>query len=338
MLGCPGIPAGVQDAARPGCAAQLPRARSCARCLTRWASCCSRGGAVVRPAGRTRCLDRRAAARRCAGRRGRLRRALRPRPRHRAAPVRACARRLARPRPGDDRPRPDLREAGLSWPGELPDYLPVVLEFASTQPPREARAFLGEIAHILNVIFSALQQRGSAYASVLGALLELAGEKAQAVKITAEEPLDESWAEPVAFDGCSTKGQARPGQPQPIRGRSQEPIHRSGRMNPVMTYLHNFLFNVYPYICLAVFFMGSLARFDRDQYTWKSDSSQLLRAGTAALGQQPVPRRHPVPVLRPPVRPADAALALRALHHRAAEAVAGDRARAARPAWSASSA
>jgi len=42
--------------------------------------------------------------------------------------------------------------------------------------------------------------------------------------------------------------------------------------------LHNFLFNVYPYICLAVFLMGSLARFDRDQYTWKSDSSQLLRA------------------------------------------------------------
>ncbi len=44
-----------------------------------------------------------------------------------------------------------------------------------------------------------------------------------------------------------------------------------------MNTLHNFLFVVYPYICLAVFLMGSLARFDRDQYTWKSDSSQLLR-------------------------------------------------------------
>jgi len=42
--------------------------------------------------------------------------------------------------------------------------------------------------------------------------------------------------------------------------------------------IHNFLFNVYPYVCLAVFLMGSLARFDRDQYTWKSDSSQMLRA------------------------------------------------------------
>jgi nitrate reductase gamma subunit len=41
--------------------------------------------------------------------------------------------------------------------------------------------------------------------------------------------------------------------------------------------LHDFLFNVYPYVCLTVFLMGSLARYDRDQYTWKSDSSQLLR-------------------------------------------------------------
>ena len=55
-------------------------------------------------------------------------------------------------------------------------------------------------------------------------------------------------------------------------------------MNPVMSYLHNFFFTVYPYICLAVFFMGSLARFDRDQYTWKTDSSQMLRAGTLRWG------------------------------------------------------
>jgi len=66
-------------------------------------------------------------------------------------------------------------------------------------------------------VVGALQQRESAYASVLGALLELAGEKAQPVKPVAEEPLDESWAEPVVFDGCSSKGQAKPGQPQPIQ-------------------------------------------------------------------------------------------------------------------------
>lgn len=101
--------------------------------------------------------------------------------------------------------------------GELPDYLPVVLEFVSTQPAKEARAFLGEMAHILNAIFSALIKRESPYASVLGALLEIAGEKAQAVKVAEEPPLDESWEEPAVFGGCSTEGQAKPGQPQPVR-------------------------------------------------------------------------------------------------------------------------
>lgn len=42
-------------------------------------------------------------------------------------------------------------------------------------------------------------------------------------------------------------------------------------------FLHRLVFGIYPYIALSVFFLGSLARFDRDQYTWKSDSSQLLR-------------------------------------------------------------
>ncbi len=102
-------------------------------------------------------------------------------------------------------------------PGELPDHLTVVLQYASTQPPVQARAFLGEIAHILQVIFSALLRRESAHACVLAALLDLAGEKAQAVPVPPEPALDESWAEPMAFDGCSTQGQARPGQPQPIQ-------------------------------------------------------------------------------------------------------------------------
>ncbi len=51
-----------------------------------------------------------------------------------------------------------------------------------------------------------------------------------------------------------------------------------------MNTLHQFLFGIYPYICLAVFLLGSLVRFDRDQYTWKSDSSQLLRRGQLRWG------------------------------------------------------
>ena len=108
-------------------------------------------------------------------------------------------------------------KAGLYLaPGELPDYLPAVLEFISTQPPSEARAFLGEMSHIFNALFGALQERASPYASVLGALLELSGGKAQPVRSPIELPLDESWIEPPVFDGCSARGQSRPGQPQPI--------------------------------------------------------------------------------------------------------------------------
>jgi nitrate reductase gamma subunit len=51
-----------------------------------------------------------------------------------------------------------------------------------------------------------------------------------------------------------------------------------------MNTLDNFLFGIYPYICLSVFLLGSLLRFDRDQYSWKSDSSQLLRAGQLRWG------------------------------------------------------
>ena len=47
-----------------------------------------------------------------------------------------------------------------------------------------------------------------------------------------------------------------------------------------MTTLFGFVFGVYPYICLTVFLVGSLIRFDQNQYSWKSDSSQLLRAGS----------------------------------------------------------
>jgi len=46
-----------------------------------------------------------------------------------------------------------------------------------------------------------------------------------------------------------------------------------------MNTLHQFVFGIYPYIALAIFLFGSLARFEREQYGWKSDSSQLLHRG-----------------------------------------------------------
>ena len=108
-------------------------------------------------------------------------------------------------------------KAGLAFDAdELPDHLPVVLEFASTQPPHLAQEFLGEMVDILNAIFSALVQRESPYASVIAGVLELAGAKASAVEIDPEPDMDDTWSEPEAFGGCTSQGQSKPGAPQPV--------------------------------------------------------------------------------------------------------------------------
>lgn len=58
----------------------------------------------------------------------------------------------------------------------------------------------------------------------------------------------------------------------------------SALWNGFTDYLHAFLFGIYPYICAGIFFVGSLIRFDRDQYTWRSGSSQMLRNRQFRIG------------------------------------------------------
>jgi len=53
---------------------------------------------------------------------------------------------------------------------------------------------------------------------------------------------------------------------------------------PSLDYVNTLLFGIYPYVCLVVLLIGSLIRFDREPYTWKSDSSQMLRKGQLRLG------------------------------------------------------
>lgn len=88
--------------------------------------------------------------------------------------------------------------------GELPDYLPVVLEYLSCRDLGEAHAMLGDCAHVLRSIGEALVRRGSAYAAVFDALLAFAREPGldwnAARETPAPEPsFDEDWAEEPAF-------------------------------------------------------------------------------------------------------------------------------------------
>ena len=46
-----------------------------------------------------------------------------------------------------------------------------------------------------------------------------------------------------------------------------------------MNMANTLLFGIYPYICLAVFLVGSWLRYDREPYSWRSESSQMLRRG-----------------------------------------------------------
>jgi len=62
---------------------------------------------------------------------------------------------------------------------ELPDYLPLFLEFLSMLPPRAAMSLLGETAHVVSALRERLTERASPYATVMGAVEALAGKPAE---------------------------------------------------------------------------------------------------------------------------------------------------------------
>ena len=107
---------------------------------------------------------------------------------------------------------------------ELPDYLPMLLEFLSLRPSDEASAMLGDCAHILRSLGEALRDRDSRYAAVFSALLHVAGEsglgpRSRPAAPAPERSLDEEWADaevvfgPGAARECGVAGAGAPVQP-----------------------------------------------------------------------------------------------------------------------------
>ena len=86
---------------------------------------------------------------------------------------------------------------------ELPDFLPVVLEYLSCRDRAEVRAMLADCAHILRGIGETLLARDSRYAAVFAALLAIAGEpgldRSRVAKGSQEPTFDDDWAEQPAF-------------------------------------------------------------------------------------------------------------------------------------------
>ncbi|HVZ06790.1 nitrate reductase molybdenum cofactor assembly chaperone [Rhodopila sp.] len=98
---------------------------------------------------------------------------------------------------------------------ELPDFLPLFLEYLSTRPLQEARGVLSDTLHILSALQARLAERGSPYAAVLGAIRAAAGDRKTASDAEPAQPddlaaLDAAWEETAvvfgpgdATDGCS---------------------------------------------------------------------------------------------------------------------------------------
>jgi nitrate reductase delta subunit len=103
---------------------------------------------------------------------------------------------------------------------ELPDYLPLFLEYVSLLPPKEAKDQLAETENVLRAIGDGLARRGSRYCSVFAALLALSGERGLTERLAPQpraaeedsgEALDRVWMdEPVTFGGASATPAAQP--------------------------------------------------------------------------------------------------------------------------------
>jgi nitrate reductase delta subunit len=103
-------------------------------------------------------------------------------------------------------------------PDELPDFLPLFLEFLSLLPAAEAKTMLAEPAGILRALTDRLAGRDAGYGAVMAAIAELASAPALAVSdIPEEDPddlaaMDAAWEEAAVHfgpgesgDGCSTE-------------------------------------------------------------------------------------------------------------------------------------
>lgn len=125
--------------------------------------------------------------------------------------------------------------------GELPDYLPLFLEFISVCEPQEGLETLAQATTVIATIGEKLRRKNSGYAQVFASVVELSGAKLKQSdiqkaadksppEIKTLDELDEEWQEPAAFGSfgingadCSTCGQV------PLERASQKPDLGAGQ-------------------------------------------------------------------------------------------------------------
>ena len=178
--------------------------------------------------------------------------------------------------------------AWRSTAGELPDFLPLFLEFLSLLPDAEAQALLAEPAGILRALADRLRTRASPATRRFLRRSPRLRERAGRVG-TARHPERRPRRPRGARRGLGGGGgPLRPGRAvrrlrhrpaatapcapaQPATPPQREETERCALISTTS------LYGWYPYVALTVFLLGSLLRFDHSQYTWRTGSSQLLR-------------------------------------------------------------
>jgi nitrate reductase gamma subunit len=171
---------------------------------------------------------------------------------------------------------------------ELPDYLPMFLEYLFAFP-RNRYSGTCQPGIILHALAERLVERDTPYAGAMQVLAGLAGAGASFAIAPADNPddlaaLDAAWAEEqVRFDTPAPADAGKPAQKRrPCSPACGQPMRRGAR--PMADFIHHLLFGIYPYVALSVLIVGSVIRYDREPYSWRAGSSQLLRRKQLIVG------------------------------------------------------
>ncbi len=198
---------------------------------------------------------------------------------------------------------------------ELPDFLPLFLEFASTRRPAEAIELIGQPAHVFAALGERLRKRKSPYTAVFAALIASGARRSPMrrrspgcwpSRIPSPTISTRSMPPGTRRKCCSVPARRRDacgkdglspscaGAPPRARLESVPPVaHAPSSPTPANRHtgsmiMRDVVFHIffvwYPYVCLTVFLFGSLIRFDREQYTWRAGSSQTPAPAAADAG------------------------------------------------------
>ena len=153
--------------------------------------------------------------------------------------------------------------------GELPDYLPLILEYAARVDPVDGAALLQEFRRSLELLRLALVERHTPYAGVITAVC---------ATLPGASPRDRQAVMAMAAAGPPTETVGlESGRP----AAAAAPSARSEDGECLMDVL---LWGVLPYLMLAILVGGTIWRYRYDQFGWTTRSSQLYESRLLRIG------------------------------------------------------